>query len=155
MGCATLGGPEEGSPVEDKSGWKAYPSAVRRIEGTAEHGRGWNGHDAPPIPKASREAALHFLAMLWNEFQSTVPEPTVVAPTSDEGVAFEWIVKDDRDHERGIEIVCLPGHRYEYSIRNRDTRQVLDDAETSDAGFILRNVIKAHVANHFVLPPSK
>lgn len=128
---------------------RPYPVSVTRIERLAELDPGWNGHNAPRIPEASRAAAVSFLERVWSEFGSSVPEPTVVAATSDEGVALEWIVKDG-DRERGVEIVCLPA-RYEYSVRNRQTGRLEQDAEGIAPQQILFDVIKPYVAGHFVL----
>ncbi len=127
-----------------------YPVAVTRIERFAELEQGWNGHDAAPIARRRRDTPIEFLYRVASEFGSAVPEPTVVAATSDGGVALEWIAKADGE-ERGIEIVFLPNGSNEYSARNRDERRVLDDGENLDLGFLLLNVIKPHVAGHFVL----
>jgi len=129
--------------------WQPYPATTARIRQLGGLETGWNGHHAARIAQASQDAAVRFLERVWNEFKTSVAEPTVVAPTSDGGVALEWIVKDG-DRERGVEIVCMPS-RYEYSIRNRGTRRLEDDSEAADVQTILFNVIKPHVAGHFIL----
>ena len=127
-----------------------YPSAVSQIEAMEDLETGWNGHRASRISKGSQQSAIQFLWRVWEEFRNAVPEPTIVAPTSDGGVALEWIVKYGTE-ERGIEIVCLPANRYEYSVRNRVTGQLEEDQEgILDLGMIMRNVIKPHVAHQFV-----
>ena len=126
-----------------------YPGAAARIEQLASLNRDWNGHGAMRVAEASRKAALGFLDRVRQEFGTSVPEPTVVAPTSDGGIALEWIVRE-RTHEKGVEVVFLPTG-IEYSLRNRDNGRLEDDRENVDVDFLLLNVIKPHVAGHFVL----
>lgn len=128
---------------------RPYPVAMNRIQDLAKLQSGWNGHGAVVPTPASLRAAQDFLSYVWNEFGSMVAEPTVVAATSDGGVAVEWIVKAG-DREKGVEIVFLP-KGIEYSVRDRDAGRLEDSGENVDAGFLLLNVIKAHVAGRFIL----
>jgi hypothetical protein len=128
-----------------------YPGATEKIEGMGELPAGWNGHYPSEIGSAAQETAKRFLRLVWNEFGSAVPEPTVVAPTSDGGIALEWIAKEG-DRERGIEVVCFANGRYEYSVRNRTTGR-LDEGQEDvlDPEVVLLNVIKPYVAGRFIL----
>lgn len=126
-----------------------YPGALSRIAPLATLEPGWNGHRAAPISKDGRRAAIAFLADVWMEFGTTVAEPTIVAPTPDGGVALEWIVQDG--DEVGVEVVCFPAWD-EYTVRNRRTGAIEDEAERAWRDRILRNVIKPHVVGHAVLP---
>ncbi len=132
--------------------WPAYPITIQTISELGPLPDGWNGHRAARITQESQRAAITFLTRVWNEFGSSVPEPTVVAPTSDGGVAVEWIVKDG-GAVRGVEIVFID-NRNEFSVRNRDTRVLERDGENVDARYLLFEVIKPHVAGHFVKPPT-
>ena len=126
-----------------------YPGTLNRIAQLATLEPGWNGHRAAPISKDSQRAAIAFLADVWMEFGTTVAEPTIVAPTPDGGVALEWIVQDG--DERGVEVVCFPAW-YEYTVRNRRTGAIEDEAERTGRQRILLNVIKPSVVGHVVLP---
>jgi hypothetical protein len=137
------------NPLPDTGNWHPYPGALARIEHFRALAPGWSGHHAAAIVEASRTAAIRLLEQAWGEFGSSVAEPTVIAPTSDGGVAFEWIIKND-DAETGVEVVCLPT-RYEYSLRDRTTGRLGEDSEGTDLGFILHNVLKPRVAGHKVL----
>ena len=108
---------------------------------------GWNGHRAAAISKDSQQAAITLLQYAQTEL-AAVADPTTIAPTPDGGVALEWIVKD-RD-ERGVEVVCFPTW-YEYTVRNRSTGVIEDDAEHATRDQVLLNAIKPHVAGHIVL----
>lgn len=126
-----------------------YPGALARIEQLATLEPGWNGHRAAPISKDSQRAAIEFLRHVWAEFGRSVAEPSIVAPTPDGGVALEWIVQDG--DERGVEVVCFPAW-YEYTVRNRRTGAIEDEAERTWPDRILPNVIKPRVVGHAVLP---
>ncbi len=130
-------------------GERPYPGALAQIEGFSTLESGWNGHHAAAISPGTREAAVRLLDQIWHEFKVSVPEPSIVVPTSDGGVALEWIVKDG-DAERGVEIVCLPS-RYEYSVRDRATGRLGEESESADPGFLLLHVIKTRVAGHKVV----
>ena len=130
-------------------GAEPYPGALHRIAQLATLEPGWNGHRAAPISKDSQRAAVYFLSQVWAEFGSSVAEPSIVAPTPDGGIALEWIVQDG--DERGVEVVCFPAW-YEYTVRNRRTGAIEDEAERARPNRILLNVIKPRVVGHAVLP---
>jgi hypothetical protein len=91
--------------------------------------RDWNGHGAAPLSPESRRAAEDFLAAVWSEFGPSVAEPTVVAPTSDGGVAVEWIVNDGR-RVKAVEVVFL-ARGNEFSVRDRERRQLEDPRQVA------------------------
>ena len=130
-------------------GGGTHQATIARISQPGELGSGWNGHRAAPISKESQVAAIALLHLVSMEFGLSVAEPTIVAPTPDGGVALEWIVKD-RD-ERGVEVVCFPAW-YEFTVRNRRTGKIEDDAEHVSRDNVLLNAIKPYVVGRLVLP---
>lgn len=126
-----------------------YPATVAKIAQLTQLEPGWNGHRAARISPAAQMGAIDFLAKVWAEFGTSVPEPTVVVPTPDGGVALEWIVKDDH-RVMGVEIVFLDRGN-EYSVRDRDGQRLDDEGENVAASVLLYEVIKPRVAGRFVL----
>lgn len=127
----------------------AYPATVAKITQLGHLPPGWNGHAAPKVSPAAQIQAIDFLSRVWREFYTSVPEPTIVAPTSDAGVALEWIVKAGSG-ELGVEVVFLDGST-EYSVRDREQQKIVEDGEKVDVSFLLYEVLKRRVAGHFVL----
>ena len=128
---------------------RPYPAAAAKILSFGSLEKGWNGHKASRIPTAAQTMALEFLTTVWNKFGTSVAEPTEVAPTSDGGVALEWIVKDG-GRDKGVEVVIFE-RRNEYTVRDRVEGHIESDAEDVDFDFLLRNVIDRYVAGHFIL----
>ena len=126
-----------------------YPAAAAKILSFGSLDRGWNGHKAARIPTTVQTQALEFLISIWNKFGTSVAEPTEVAPTSDGGVALEWIVKEGV-RDKGIEIIVFDRHS-EFTVRDRADGTIEQDAESVDFDFLLRNVIDRYVSGHFIL----
>lgn len=88
---------------------------------------GWDGHGAAVPGEAICTVATNFLRRVAGKFGTDVPEPTVVAPTSDGGVSVEWRLKTPSE---AVELVFLPNDLHEYTVRDIELRHI----EQSDEG---------------------
>jgi hypothetical protein len=102
-----------------------FEGAISRIRGIASMQPGWNGHGAAVAPREVRGTAIDFLLRLAQNFGTSIPAPTLVAPTSDGGVTLEWRLREPAE---AIEFVFLPGGLHEYAFRDLDQDR-LDRAE--------------------------
>jgi hypothetical protein len=92
-----------------------FGTAITRIERIGAMKPGWNGHRAPVTSPEVRSTAISFLRKLSANFGVSVPEPTLVAPTSDGGIALEWRLRTPAE---AIEFVFLPRGLHEYTLRD-------------------------------------
>jgi hypothetical protein len=128
----------------------AFHASIERVKHLERLPRDWNGHGAAPISATARRSAILVLDRTWQMFGPMMPAPTIIAPTTDGGVALEWIIRDQRG-EHGVEIVCLAaGDRFEYSVRDRVSGTLQDDLENASL-HQLEMLLKTRVLNHPVV----
>ena len=137
--------------------------AIRRFFGTREPFRaaiakvhqigfmkpGFNGHNAAVANAEVRQNAEDFLRKLLKHYGTSVPAPTLVAPTSDGGVAIEWRLKNPSE---AVEIIILPRGLHEYAIRDLGKGR-LDDAREDVPEQDLLNLVKLVVVGRVAEAP--
>src|SRR6266478_5669799 len=80
----------EGQMSEAKKSTEPFGAAIASI-GTIEYMKpDWDHHRGIVPSPAVRQAAVEFLRKIARDYGSDIPEPTMVAPTSEGFVALEW-----------------------------------------------------------------
>ena len=107
----------QGRFPKSSPGTPQFERAISDIERIGSMEAGWNGHGAPIAALEVRNQAIGFLRRLLSNFGTSIPAPTLIAPTSDGGVTLEWRL---REPSEAIEFVFLPNGSHEYSFRDLD-----------------------------------
>lgn len=119
------------APMKD---YRPFAESIALINRIGEMEPGFNGHHAAVATLTVRQDAIRFLSRLASSYGTSVPEPSMVAPTSDGGVALEWRLQWPSEV---IEIVFLPNGAHEYTqhaVANDKLSQVqvYEDAHEDD-----------------------